>query len=901
LRTRPPFLARLLLVVFLRGASLETILGDIDEGYARRHAQHGEIQARWWYWRQVIASLWALGVDVISPRSRDRSTRAPTRRVRAADWAQDLKQAARRLLRSPGFTSAVVLTLALGVGAATAVFTIVDAILVDPLPFDEPDRLVAIWHEAPGLDLGEIRSAAALQFAYRDRNRVFEDVAHWSGREVAVTGAADPEQVMAVRMTAGLLPLLGVEPRLGRRFTERDDAPGAPLTVLLAEGYWQRRFAGEPTLLGRTIVVDGQVREVIGVLPSRFSLPGVEPQLYLPMQLDRATTVLADFNLSGVGRLLPSVSLAEANDDLGRILPIAPQLFPGAMTTANVEAARLGPAVHPLKQDYVGDLGQVLWVLLGSVSILLFVAFANVANLVLVRTEARRREMAVRASMGAGRGRIVRHLLAESALLATTGTALGLLVAAGGLRAFLQTGLITLPRADEISMDGTVLGFAAAIALTVTILCGIVSSRGLGRGDIGRLLRSVTGPAAGSWRWAKNGLVVAQIALALVLLVGSGLMIRSFTALRRVEPGFTAPESVLTMRVAIPAAEISDPAGVAAAFEDIWNRLRAIPGVSAVGASSALTMDGPRRFDFIWSEDRPLSLEVAPPSRTVKWVSEGYFEAMGNPVIVGRPIMWSDVHDLARVAVVTRNFAEEYWGSPEAALGKRIAVGKTTGPVWKVIVGVVGDVRDDGPAQPATTVVFWPYVYELGGPPIVPRTLSFAVRAEERSAASLTSDVKAAVWAVDPDLPLANLRTLDALVSKSMARTSVTMLMLVVSAVTALVLGLVGLYGVVSCVVARRTHEIGIRMALGAERNDVTSMVLRGGLSICALGVGIGLVGAVTLTRLMASLLYGVEATDPLTYSAVAVALTVAALVATYLPARRAAGVDPLISLKQEG
>jgi len=899
-KPRPPALARLVLALLYRGRDAETVVGDADEGFARRVERWGEVRARSWYRRQVAGSIWALA-------GRRRRARVATVRNPSSGGAglyrQNIRHAVRSLRRSPGFTGVASLTLALGIGAAAAVFTVVDAVLLEPLPFDEPDELIGIWHEALGLDIELAQSATALHFTYRDHGRVLDDVGHWDRRDVAVTGVGEPEQVAAVRMTASLLAVLRVEALVGRRFTEADDLPGAPATALLSESYWRERFVADPDAVGRVIEVDGRPREIVGVLPGWFALPGSDARLYVPLQLDRAATVLGDFTYSGMGRLTSGATVEDASADLERMLPLAPEFFPGAMTPANLAASGLRPVVHPLKDDYVGDVDDVLWVIFGSVAILLLIACANVANLFLVRSEARRREMAVRTAIGAGRGRITGHFLAESLLLGVSGGALGLALAVLGVRVLVGLESTQLPRVAEIAADGSVLAFTAAVAVIVSVLCGLLAAGTHAGGDVARTLRAGPGQSRGSelGGWTRSALVVSQMALALVLLAGSGLMLRSFLAMTRVEPGFTDPDQVLTMRVAIPSTEVPNAEETALAFEEIWRRLGEIPGVAAVGASSALTMDGFERWGFIWTEDRPISLEVAPPTRRFKSISEGYFEAMGNPVLAGRPILWRDIHERARVAVVTRNFAEEYWGSPEAAVGKRISTGDPANPVWQEVVGVVGDVHDDGVQEPAPTVVFWPYVSELDGRTIVVRTLSFAVRAADgRGALGLVDEVEEAVWAVDADLPVARLRTLDAILAESMARTSLTTTMLLVAGVVSLLLGLVGLYGVVSYSASRRTREIGIRIALGAERTRVSLMMLSQAARLVTLGAVLGLAAAMTLTRLMSSLLYGVEATDPLTYAAVATLLVGTALLACYVPARRAASTDPVVAIRSE-
>lgn len=818
--------------------------------------------------------------------------------MKTAGLWNDVRFAMRGLFRAPAFTVIMVGTLALGIGATTVIFSVVNGVLLKPLPFEDPDELVGVGM-TPFPSLRGISSLSTAQyFTYRDENRVFEDIGFWDDRQVSVTGVAEPEQLSAMLVTAGLLPLLRVQPVIGRRFTEEDDSPGAPETVMLSHAYWQRQFRADPGVVGSTLGVDGRPREILGVLPPQFTLPRQETAVYLPYQLDQAEAYFGGFNHQAIARLLPGATIEQAGADVERMMPMAVEQFyvPGRMTLGMFEDRDWVADLRPLKQDYVGDTGNVLWVLLGTVGIVLLIACANVANLFLVRSAGRQQEVAVRTAMGAARGQIARQFLLESLVLGLMGGLAGLGLAFGGVRLLTWMGPESLPRLNEISLDSAVLTFTLGISLLSGLVFGLFPVFRLGGLDlVASLKEGGRGVSVGKERHrARNTLIVAQMALALVLLAGSGLMIRSFQALRNVDPGFANPEEVLTFRVAIPAAEIEDEAEVALAYEDIWRRLREIPGVTSVGGSTSLTMDGHGSVgpNLIWIEDFPVPADQLPRATRTKWITGAYFEAMQNPILAGRPIEWSDIHDRALVVVVTANFAEEHWGSPFAALGKRISwIRPAGGDTWEEIVGVVGDVHDIGLSQPAPPVVFVP----MGR-----RTLAFAVRTSRPTASSLLPEVRAVVGAVNPNLPLADIRTLDEILDQSMARTSFTLVMLSIAAAVALALGLVGIYGVISYVVSQRTREIGVRMALGADHRDVSWMVLRQGMILTSIGVVVGLVAAVGLTRHMSSLLYGVEATDPVTFGVVVAVLVAVALVASYLPALRASRTDPLEALRFE-
>ncbi len=815
-----------------------------------------------------------------------------------------LRHAVRRLLHAPLFSIAAVVTLAVGLGANTLIFSVVNGVLLKPLPFANPDRLVGVWHTAPGVGFDLMNQGPATYLTYREENRVFTDIGLWDDTSVSVTGLAEPEQLQALRVTDGTLPLLGVQPLVGRLFTKADDSPGTTETVILAHAFWQRAFGGDPSAVGRSLVVDGRSREIIGVLPSSFRFLRSDPAVLLPFRFNRAEVFIGNFSYQGVARLKPGVTLAEANADVARMIPLLYEKFPlpPGLTRQMLDDARLGPKVRPLSVDVVGDIGRVLWVLFGTVGIVLLVACANVANLFLVRAEGRQQELAIRTALGAGPGRIAKELLTESVALALAGGALGVGLAYAGLRLLVAIGPGRLPRLDEITLDPIVLVVTLALSLAAGLLFGTIPVLKYATPRLGTALKEGgRGSSDGRERHrARNGLVVAQVALALVLLVGAGLMMRTFVAMRHVNPGFVRPTEVLTLRLSIPEALVADADQVVQMHRSIQERLRAIPGVESVGVTSSVTMDGWDSNDPVFVEDHPQSEGRLPPIRRFKWIGEDYFQTMGNPILAGRALTWTDATTRAPVVVVSESFARQYWPTPAEALGKRVR--ESPDSPWREIVGVVGDDRDDGVTEKATPIVYWPMVVRSfwDNAEYVRRSAAYAIRSSRLGSPGFLKEVQEAVWGVNPNLPLASVRTLEQLLDRSMAQTSFALVMLAIASGVALLLGLVGLYGVIAYIVSQRTREVGIRMALGAHPGDVRRLFLRHGLLLTATGLILGLGAAAALMRVMSALLFGVSPFDPVTYGAVAAGLGGVALVAVYLPARRATRVDPSVALRSQ-
>jgi predicted permease len=810
----------------------------------------------------------------------------------------------RRLLRSPMFTGVTVLTLAIGIGANTAIFSVVEGVLLKPLPFRQPDRLIAVWLKAPGIGLPDVNASPATYLTFREEGKAFEDSGIWRYDSVSVTGIGEPEEVPALAMSDGVLPLLGVRPFMGRVFTRRDDAPGSPQTVLLTYGYWQRRFGGDPAILGRRILMDGTAREVVGVLPRDFRFLDSTAELILPFQLDRSKIFVGNFSYQGIARLKPGVTLAEANADVARMLPMLMEKFPPApgLNLKMYQEARFGPNLRPLENDLVGDVGKVLWVIMGTVAIVLLIACANVANLTLVRAEGRQHELAIRAALGAGRWQVARELLFESIGLGIAGGVGGLALAALGLRLLQAIHPGNLPRLREISIDGPVLLFDLAISLGAGLLFGAIPVlRYAGPRLAFTLRQGGRGASAGrETHRARGVLVVVQVALALVLLISSGLMIRTMQAMRRIEPGFTHPEEILTLRVSIPSAQVKDAEQTLRLQAEIVRRLQTLPGVASAAAVSSIPMDGYNGNDPIFAEDHTYTEGQIPALRRFKFISPGVFQTLGRPLVAGRDITWTDEFEKRPVVMISANLAVELWGSPAAALGKRVR--ENPKGTWREVIGVVADERDNGVNEKAPTVVYWPIVRtNFWGEPIeVYRDLAYAIRSPRARSSGFVKEAEQAVWSANPSLTIARVRTVQEIYEKSMAQTSFTLVMLSVAASMALLLGLVGIYGVISYSIAQRTREIGIRMALGEQEGSVVRLFVRHALALAAVGVAIGLGAAAVMTRLMSSLLFEVRPVDPATYGGVALGLVAAAFLASYLPARRATGIEPVTALRGE-
>jgi predicted permease len=816
-----------------------------------------------------------------------------------------LKQVFRRLAHAPLFTAITLITLAAGVGGNTVVFSVLESVLLKPLPYPKPNELIGVWHTAPGINIADLNMAPSHYFIYREQNKSFQDVGVYQGDSVSVTGLAEPEQVDDLLVTDGTLPLLGVTPMLGRVFTRQDDSPGSPDTVILGYGYWRKKFGASNAVLGQLITIDGNSREIIGVLPqSLHFLDWQDRALYLPFKWDRNKIHLGNYSYEGLARLKPGVTIEQASADVARMLPIVMSSFPApeGFSLKLFEDAHIGPKLRPLKNDVVGDVGSTLWVLMGSIGLVLLIACANVANLLLVRVEGRRQELAVRSALGAGRCRIAGELLLESLILGLLGSIIGLGLAYAALRILVVMAPSGLPRISEIGIDGPVLLFTFIIAILSSVLFGSIPvfkyagvrlNTGIRQG--GRALS-----ASREQHRARSVLVVVQVALALVLLICSGLMIRTFRALTRVHPGFSDPAQLQTFRISVPETQVKEREAVVHMYEEMLGKISAIPGVRSVAITTAVPMDGSGNNDPIFAQDRTYREGELPPLRRFKSITPGEFRTMGTPLVAGRDITWTDIYQKRPVAIVSENLAREYWNAPLGAVGKRIRVATTDD--WREVIGVAANLYDDGVSQKATSAVYWPILLDHfeGDATAVRRYVAFAIRSSRAGSEAFLKEIREAVWSVNPNLPLSEVHTLHYFYTRSMARTSFTLIMLAVAGGMALLLGVVGIYGVIAYSVSQRTREIGIRMALGAQTQSLTGMFIRHGLILTGIGAAFGLVAAVIAMRLMTSLLFHVNPVDPVTYGAVTLGLMATAFIASYLPSRRAATVDPVEALRAE-
>ncbi len=821
-------------------------------------------------------------------------------------FMQSFKHTFRRLGRAPGFAAISILTIALGIGANTAIFSVVNTVLIKPLPYPHAETLVGLWHTAPGIPSiqGFLECSPSLYFTYREENRSFQDLGLWSNGETSVTGAGDPERVRTLFVTFGTLQALRIQPAAGRWFSQADDTPGAADTVIITDAYRRRRFAGDPSAIGRSVVIDSRPRTVIGVMPRDFHFLSLDVDLILPQQFDRKQVFLGNFSFKSIARLKPGVTLQQANTDVGRMIGIWLRAWPPppGFSRGLFEGAHLGPHVQPLKEEVVGDIGPTLWVLMGTIGLVLLIACANVANLLLVRAETRQQELAVRVALGAGSGRIARELLLESMTLGVIGGAIGLALAVGALRVLVALGPANLPRLSEIGIDPLVLAFTLVVSLIAGLLFGVIPVAKYGGPHVIEALRGGgrTMSQGRERRRARDVLVVVQVSLALVLLIGSGLMIRTFQALRNVQPGFTHPEQVQLMHISISERQVKDADRVMKMQQQMMEKFAAMPGVMSVAFANSAPIEGFNPGDVLFAEDKAYKVDQVPPVRRYRFTTPQYFSTLGTPMVAGRDFTWTDLYQKRHVAIISENIAREMWGEPRAALGKRIREGSAD--PWREIVGVAGDVHDDGVQEKPPAIVYWPVLMDRfwGQDGFVRRGGVFVIRTSRAATESFVGEARKSIWSVNGNLPVYLVRTLKEVYDRSMARTSFTLVILAMAGVMALVLGMVGIYGVIAYTVAQRTREIGIRVALGAEPRRLRRMFLQHGLKLAGIGVMVGLVAASAGARIMKSLLFEIRAVDPTTYGAVTVLLIMVAAMASYLPARRATEVDPAETLRSE-
>ncbi len=808
----------------------------------------------------------------------------------------DARHALRRLRQQPGFTLVAVLTLAIGIGANSAIFSLINGVLLNPLAYPESDRLVLAILEAPGLGFPEVPMSEATYLLCKEEHGGFEDLMLYSDTSANLTGEEGPERVQSALVTANFFEVLGISPTLGRGFSEGEDGPGAAPVGVLSDGLWRRRYGADPGILGRTILVDGVAVEVVGVMEPDFRLPHQETAFWRPLEIDPTAPSAGNFTYPGIARLNPGVTIEAARAEMAGLIERLPDIYGDEFPRELFENAQLGPLIVSLKELMVGDVRATLWVLMGTVGVVLLIACANVANLFLVRAEGRQREVALRGALGATRGDLLSYYLTESLVLAIFAGVVGLGLGFAGLRWLAAMGPENVPRLAEVGIDARVLAFTAAVSLLSSLLFGLIPVLRQTRSDLVTALKEGTqGAGTGRGRHqARNSLVVAQVALALILLIGSGLMIRSFARLRAIEPGFVA-DDVFTVALSLPAAEYPEPADASRFFQELLNEVAALPGVESVGAVTGVPLSGFRTASGLWIDDHPRDESELPPVPETMTATAGYFRAMGIPVLSGRGFERSD-HELRTGAVlISQSLANHYWPD-ENPLGRLVRPEEEASSYE--IVGVVGDVRHVSLTEDPREMIYYPMLGVVDGEINSARQMVVTIRSPLPTSA-LAPAVRRVIWDLNPNLPIIS-RSMGEILDDAVAPTSFTMMMLGIAAAVALLLGAIGVYGVISYIVSQRTREIGIRMALGARGADVRRMVVRQGLVVTLIGVGVGILGAIALTRLMRSLLFEVSPTDPLTYMIVAPALVFVSILATWLPARRAAAVSPSEALRSQ-
>jgi len=818
---------------------------------------------------------------------------------RMAGLLNDLRYAFRGLRRYPVFTAVAVLTLALGIGANTAVFTLVDGVLLRPLPFPDADRLVALEHLGrEGRD--ELPMSDGLYLLYRDQASSLEGIALYVPTEVNMVVAEEAERLPIQVVTPSFFHVLGASPALGRAFTSEEELPGAEPVTVLSHGLWQRAFGGDPEVLGRTLDINGRSARVVGVMPDGFGYPDGSAEAWVPYEVDPARAPLAAFGAGGIGKMGPENSLDGVRAELQGLVGRLDQLFPGSGEPAFLAEVGLRAKVSPLKDALVGDVTTTLWILLGTVGFVLLIACANVANLLLVRAETRQRELALRVAMGAGRRDAVRFFMGESAILAGIGGALGVLVSVTALRISTTFMPTTLPRMGEVGLDPRVLAFTAVLTLGCAGFFGLFPLVRFRAEELGNQLKDGGGRGATGGRdrhRLRNGLVIVQVAMALVLLIGAGLMFRSFLALRSQDPGYRV-DDILTARISVPGAEIPGWEEAAAFFRQLEDRMAAQPGVESVGWVQRAPLTGGLAYTTMDVEDHPRRPEEMPIFSSWVLVDGGYFDVMGIPLLEGRTFQSGDGAEGTRAVVVSESFARKWW--PDSSpLGRRVGGGGDDGNDWWQIVGVVADVRHQDLQAEPEDMIYYPLTVGPVAQPQVARSLDMVVRTAG-TPLQLVRVLRRELRDLNPRIPLSNPRTMETVFASATARTSFTMAMLGAASGIALLLGLVGIYGVISYVVTQRTREIGVRMALGATGAGVRGMVVKQGLGLTLLGVAVGLLAAGALSSVMSSVLFGVSALDPVTYGSVAAVLVAVAVMASWIPAERAASVDPSTALREE-
>jgi putative ABC transport system permease protein len=805
------------------------------------------------------------------------------------DFWQDLRYGLRTLVKNPGFTAVAVIALALGIGANSAIFSVVNTVLLRPLPYKDPERLVMVWEDNTRHGYPRDTPAAGNYIDWRDQSQVFESMAAMTDQSFNLTGAGDPEKIEGERVSANLFSLLGVEPQLGRAFSPEEDQPGRSHVIIISHGLWQRRFGSDMKITGKPLTLNGESYEVIGVMPPDFHFPSRDAEMWVPIAFtsEEAANRRRHY-LQVVARMKPGVTLEQARAEMTAIATRLQQQYPNSNTN-------LGATVTSLHDYVAGNIKPALLVLLGAVGFVLLVACANVANLLLARAAVRQKEIAIRVALGASRFRLLRQFLTESILLAALGGGLGLLLSLWGvslLQAFIPE---NISQVKAVTVDGKVLLFTLLVSLLTGLIFGLAPATQASNFNLNETLKEGGRDSSAGNRGARirGLLVVAEVAVSLLLLIGAGLLINSFLRLRHVDPGFRT-DNLLTMKVVLPKTKYPDPARRAAFYTELLRRVEALPGVKSAAVTTNLPLYRQGNSISIAIEGRPEPPPGQEPTVVTRVVSPHYFQTMGIQLLQGRELGAEDRQDSPAAVVISETMAHKFWPG-EDAMGKRISAGKPQSPDdWIRVVGVVKDVRQfELDADPKPQMYF---SYEQAGF-FEPNDLVVSTSVEPLS---LAATVRKAVWEIDKDQPVSDIRTMEAILADSIARQRFSMLLFGIFAALALVLAAVGIYGVMSYSVAQRTREIGLRMALGAQRSDVLKMVVGQGLKLVLIGVVFGLAAAFILTRLMSSLLFGVSATDPVTFITISLVLVGVAVLSSFIPAHRATKVDPMVALRAE-
>ncbi len=883
MNAKPPVLPRIALRLVVRADRREEIEGDLLELFHARLSQHGLHRARLLYW------LDALSLVRRPPRlpRPDHMPFAPQERPMSSipsTFVHELRYAGRNLAKRPGYAAIAAITLALGIGSTVSIFTVLNAIVLRPLPYPDADRLVEVLHHAPGMRMPVVRSSPGLVARYREHARTLASIAGYNTRQLNLQRPAGSEQVRAIVATPDLFATLATPAALGRVFAADDASAGSPLVTILTNDFWRQRFGADPAVIGQTVQLDGQPATVVGVMPRGFAFPDPATRLFVPMRSDPMGTFGALGTVS-IARLAPGATIETARRQLEQLQRRVPEWFPD-LTREELSMLQWSVSVEPLRAQVVGSISSTLWMLFAIVGFVLLIAAANVANLFLVRAESRQREIAVRSALGASRGRIAATFLAEGLVLAALGAVGGVCIAQGGTRLLVDYGPARLPRLHEVQLDTAAIAFAALMSVLAAALLAALPTLTVARRSVAVLLREAgRGNTSGAGRRARHALIVTQVAIALVLLVGAGLMLRSVVRLSAVDPGFRV-KGLLTAGMSVGAGRTR--ASTIALYTQVVDKMAATPGARGAGAATSLPLGATGLTGAgVDMQSRPELNGRAGPNAMYSGITAEYLQTLGVPFLTGRVPARDDIEQNRPIAWVNKTFARQFLG--DRALGERIRVADSG---WLEVVGVVGDMKTGALRDDVQPMVYVPFTNSAVKPNVM-----FAVVRTAGDPTSIASAVREAVNSVDASVPLA-LRTMDDIHSASLAQSRFTVVLLSLAAVIGLALGIVGLYGAISYTVAQRTAEIGVRVALGANPAAVCAMVLRQGISIILLGIAIGLAAAGSLARYIASMLFEVSVFDPLTYAAVTMLLVSVGVLATFVPARRAADTNPVDALR---